>query len=58
MRRRAANIPIRKGMESKNLLINADRKCIVFDLDETLIHCNDSLTPPHDVKLPIKFPTG
>lgn len=33
-------------------------KSIVFDLDETLIHCNDSLTPPHDVKLPIKFPTG
>lgn len=23
-----------------------------------MIHCNDSLTPPHDVKLPIKFPTG
>jgi CTD small phosphatase-like protein 2 len=35
-----------------------DMKTVVFDLDETLIHCNDSLTPPHDVKLPIKFPTG
>lgn len=31
---------------------------MVFDLDETLIHCNDTLNPPFDVKLPIKFPTG
>jgi CTD small phosphatase-like protein 2 len=31
---------------------------VVFDLDETLIHCNDTLTPPYDVKLPITFPTG
>ena len=31
---------------------------MVFDLDETLIHCNDTLTPPYDVKLPITFPTG
>ena len=35
-----------------------DKKTIVFDLDETLIHCNDNLTSPYDVKLPIKFPTG
>lgn len=27
-------------------------------MDETLIHCNDTLTPPFDVKLPITFPTG
>ena len=31
---------------------------MVFDLDETLIHCNDTLNASHDVKLPIKFPTG
>lgn len=31
---------------------------MIFDLDETLIHCNDTLTPPFDVKLPITFPTG
>ena len=31
---------------------------IVLDLDETLIHCNESLNIPHDVSLNIKFPTG
>jgi CTD small phosphatase-like protein 2 len=35
-----------------------DKKTIVFDLDETLIHCNESLDIPYDVKLPIKFPHG
>ncbi len=35
-----------------------DRKTVVFDLDETLIHCNDNLNTPYSVKLPIKFPTG
>lgn len=34
------------------------KKTVIFDLDETLIHCNDTLTPPFDVKLPITFPTG
>ena len=33
-------------------------KTIIFDLDETLIHCNDYLKLPHDVKLTIKFPQG
>jgi CTD small phosphatase-like protein 2 len=31
---------------------------VVFDLDETLIHCKDTTAPPYDVKLPITFPTG
>lgn len=31
---------------------------VVLDLDETLIHCNETLTIPFDVKLNIKFPTG
>ena len=31
---------------------------MVFDLDETLIHCNDSTSVKSDVVLPIKFPTG
>lgn len=30
----------------------------MLDLDETLIHCNETLAIPHDVKLNIKFPTG
>ena len=37
---------------------NLDKKTIVFDLDETLIHCNENTNIPYDVKLPIKFPTG
>ena len=31
---------------------------LILDLDETLIHCNDNLSLPHDVTLKIKFPTG
>lgn len=31
---------------------------VILDLDETLIHCNETLTLPHDVKLTIKFPMG
>ena len=30
----------------------------MFDLDETLIHCNENSNIPSDVVLPIKFPTG
>ena len=30
----------------------------MFDLDETLIHCNESIKVPGDVILPIRFPTG
>jgi CTD small phosphatase-like protein 2 len=31
---------------------------LILDLDETLIHCNENLSLPHDVTLKIKFPTG
>lgn len=34
------------------------KKSIIFDLDETLIHCNENVRVPGDVILPIKFPTG
>lgn len=27
-------------------------------MDETLIHCNETTSTPHDVTLPITFPTG
>ncbi|CAK94861.1 unnamed protein product (macronuclear) [Paramecium tetraurelia] len=33
-------------------------KTIVFDLDETLIHCNESNTSRSDISLPITFPSG
>lgn len=31
---------------------------MIFDLDETLIHCNESLAMPCDVILSIKLGTG
>lgn len=34
------------------------KKTIVFDLDETLIHCNESTSIPSDIVLPITFPSG
>lgn len=50
-------LPKRIGYESKNIW-NLDKKTIVFDLDETLIHCNETDEEPTDVVLPIEFPTG
>lgn len=35
------------------------KKTIIFDLDETLVHCSDELSPNlADVSLPIAFPSG
>jgi CTD small phosphatase-like protein 2 len=36
----------------------AGTKTIVFDLDETLIHCNENNQIKADVYIPIIFPTG
>ena len=33
-------------------------KTIVFDLDETLVHCCDDLSENPDIVLPVTFPTG
>jgi CTD small phosphatase-like protein 2 len=33
-------------------------KTLIFDLDETLIHCNDEPTSPCDVRVPIRFTGG
>ena len=33
-------------------------KTIVFDLDETLIHCNENQEDPCDVRVPVTFPSG
>ncbi|CAD8181027.1 unnamed protein product [Paramecium pentaurelia] len=41
-----------------NLPRSNNLKTIVFDLDETLIHCNESAQIPGDVILPITFPNG
>lgn len=44
--------------DKRTLLPPTQRKTIVFDLDETLIHCNESVKVHGDIVLPIKFPTG
>lgn len=31
---------------------------MIFDLDETLIHCKEDQSSPADVKVTVKFPTG
>lgn len=38
--------------------MNKDKKTLIFDLDETLIHCNDNPNVPSDVIVQIVFPTG
>lgn len=37
---------------------NKDMKTIIFDLDETLIHCNEDQDNPCDARVPVSFPTG
>lgn len=37
---------------------NKEKKTLIFDLDETLIHCNDNSEAPCDIKVPIKFTGG
>lgn len=34
------------------------RKTLIFDLDETLIHCNENQEVPSDVSVEVVFPTG
>ena len=38
--------------------LTADLKTIIFDLDETLIHCNEDQDNPCDTRVPVSFPTG
>ena len=60
------NLARRPGYEGKLpflylILINQwklGKRTIVFDMDETLIHCNETIDMPYHVKLPIIFPQG
>lgn len=36
----------------------SNTKTLIFDLDETLVHCCDDLSQNPDVILPVTFPTG
>ncbi|OMJ91227.1 hypothetical protein SteCoe_6298 [Stentor coeruleus] len=50
LRQKRLNLPKMPGFENK--------KTIVFDLDETLVHCVDDPNLQPDVILPIIFPSG
>ena len=39
-------------------LIPIKKKTLIFDLDETLIHCNEDQNTKSDIQIPITFPTG
>ena len=45
--KRRFNLLKREGYECKCLL--SHEKMIVFDLDENLIHCSESLDDPYDI---------
>jgi CTD small phosphatase-like protein 2 len=49
LEKKRVNLPRRKGYENK--------KTVVFDLDETLVHCSEDPTRAH-VTVQITFPTG
>ncbi|OMJ88035.1 hypothetical protein SteCoe_10105 [Stentor coeruleus] len=51
LKEKRLNVPRRKGFENK--------KTIIFDLDETLVHCCEDITTCNPmVILPVIFPTG
>ncbi|OMJ81221.1 hypothetical protein SteCoe_18338 [Stentor coeruleus] len=51
LKEKRINVPRRKGFENK--------KTIIFDLDETLVHCCEDITTSNPmVILPVVFPTG
>ncbi|OMJ88039.1 hypothetical protein SteCoe_10110 [Stentor coeruleus] len=51
LKEKRLNVPRRKGFENK--------KTIIFDLDETLVHCCEDITTSNPtVILPVVFPTG
>jgi hypothetical protein len=49
LKQKRVSLTRRRGFEAK--------KTIIFDLDETLVHCNDDLETS-DVVLQVRFPTG
>jgi len=53
-----ANIIAQKRVHLPRRETHKDKKTLVFDMDETLIHCNESADMPCDVVLPIIFPNG
>lgn len=52
-----SNKPMPQAPNARSLP-TAKKPTLIFDLDETLIHCNEHATMPCDVLLPIRFPNG
>ena len=53
--------PSEEAISDKMILlddIEENKKTIILDLDETLIHCNENQNDDFDVKVPVHFPTG
>jgi len=39
--------------------VSRHKKTLIFDLDETLVHCIDEIeTTPYDLPITVKFPEG
>lgn len=53
---RKKNLP--QNPKYKGNYSNIGKKTLIFDLDETLIHCNDSKEVKSDIVLPIIFENG
>lgn len=45
-------------MDLPDISHKTNKKTIIFDLDETLIHCNENQNDNYDIKVPVTFPTG
>ena len=58
---KSINIPSIEDLQDKltNLPPSRHKKTLIFDLDETLVHCVEDLqTADPDIVLPITFPNG
>ena len=47
---------LKSKIQVKQFVIEEIKRTVVFDLDETLIHCNDSNEDPCDFQVDIDFP--
>ena len=48
----------RVGFKSCSQKKKDNKKTLIFDLDETLIHCNDNQNIKSDAEIQVVFPTG
>ncbi|CAK84720.1 unnamed protein product (macronuclear) [Paramecium tetraurelia] len=52
------NIPINLNKKCKDFYLRQDNKTIIFDMDETLIHCNEDENDKCQFKIDIQFEDG